>query len=188
MVRQEPGRTSPASYSACSLTMPHLPVLTTGTALRAIGRVLRKLGRRAGVLARGGPQWAVALRFDPSSSLLAKRAATFAPLATDGRRYYADPFPFQHEGQTYLFMEEFPYATGRGCISVTKIDATGCVTAPRPVLEEPYHLSYPFVFKHANDIWMIPESSEARAVHLYRAERFPDHWQREACLVDGISA
>jgi len=56
------------------------------------------------------------------------------------------------------------------------------------VLEEPFHLSYPFVFERDGQIWMIPETSANNAITLYRAERFPDRWVKEADLLTGLSA
>jgi hypothetical protein len=66
---------------------------------------------------------------------------------------------------------------------VSEIGADGRASPPRPVLEEPYHLSYPFVFEQDGQIWMIPESGAARGVYLYRAVTFPSKWKREACLI-----
>ena len=107
-------------------------------------------------------------------------------LADDRARYYADPFPFEHEGRLYLFCEEFPYATGKGVISVAALDAQGRAEAPRVVLEADCHLSYPVVFRHAGEIWMMPESSGGRRLDLYRAERFPDRWVRDRTLIEGL--
>jgi hypothetical protein len=39
------------------------------------------------------------------------------------------------------------------------------------------------VFARGGQVWMIPESVGARAVLLYRAERFPDRWVRHATLI-----
>jgi hypothetical protein len=58
----------------------------------------------------------------------------------------------------------------------------------RPVLEEPWHLSYPFLIEHGGEIFMIPESSANRTVTLYRAVDFPRRWVREANLLEGIEA
>jgi hypothetical protein len=51
------------------------------------------------------------------------------------------------------------------------------------VLEEPWHLSYPFLIEHDGDLWMIPESSERRDVALYKCVRFPDKWERHSTLL-----
>ena len=107
-------------------------------------------------------------------------------LADDRQRYFADPFPFAHEGRLYLFCEEYPYATRKGVISVAAIDEAGRAETPRVVLEADCHLSYPLVFEQGGEIWMMPESSGGRRLDLYRAERFPDRWVRERTLVDGL--
>ena len=71
-------------------------------------------------------------------------------------------------------------------ISVFTVSPDGIASAPRPVLETPYHLSYPFVFERDGVVYMMPESCAANRLELYRAERFPDVWVRETILLDGI--
>jgi hypothetical protein len=56
------------------------------------------------------------------------------------------------------------------------------------VLVAPHHLSYPFVFAHGGEIFMIPETSSVRRVELYRAVDFPHEWRHEATLLDGLVA
>jgi hypothetical protein len=103
----------------------------------------------------------------------------------DRQRYYADPFLFEDGGVDYLFCEEFPYATGKGIISVFALDENGNPGSPRVVLERPYHLSYPLVFRHDGQTWMMPESGQNRTLELYRAERFPDRWTLDRVLISG---
>ena len=112
----------------------------------------------------------------------------FTRLPDDGRRYFADPFVLMRGDMAHVFCEEVPFATGKGFISHFTIDAKGNVSAPRPVLEQPYHLSYPFVFEKDGEVWMIPESSAIGTVELYRAERFPDRWVKHAILLDDVLA
>ncbi|WP_244441176.1 hypothetical protein [Mesorhizobium sp. STM 4661] len=107
----------------------------------------------------------------------------FTVLADDGQRFYADPFVFERDGRHHLFVEEFPYATGRGVISVAELGADGTFGVPRVVLEAAHHLSYPQVFAHAGEIFMIPESGAARELVLYRAAQFPDRWVRDTVLM-----
>ena len=106
----------------------------------------------------------------------------------DARRYFADPFVFRRDGVAHVFCEEFPYATGKGVISTFTIGRDGAVGKPRVVLERPYHLSYPMVFERDGAVFMIPESSASGAIELYRATRFPDAWELDAVLVEGVSA
>ena len=56
---------------------------------------------------------------------------------------------------------------------------------PRIVLEEAFHLSYPLVLRHRDAIYMLPETSAAARVQLYRADLFPDRWVPDAVLIDG---
>eukprot|EP01097_Dermamoeba_algensis_P006796 TRINITY_DN4234_c0_g1_i1.p1 TRINITY_DN4234_c0_g1~~TRINITY_DN4234_c0_g1_i1.p1 ORF type:complete len:270 (+),score=33.06 TRINITY_DN4234_c0_g1_i1:436-1245(+) len=53
------------------------------------------------------------------------------------------------------------------------------------VLEESFHLSYPFVFHDGGDIYMIPETYQAKSVRLYRAEQFPYKWKFVTTLLSG---
>lgn len=112
--------------------------------------------------------------------------APFRTLTDDGKRFYADPFVFEHKTRHYLFVEEFPYATGRGIISVAELSEDGSFSIPKAVLEEPHHLSYPQVFEISGDIFMLPESGTARELVLYRAEDFPGRWVRDTVLLSNI--
>jgi hypothetical protein len=145
-----------------------------------------KLGALLGKLAQGGHTWASAWRLDNGAPLVENGEARFSIVPSDRRRYYADPFPYYHGGQYCVFVEEYQLATQRGCISVATINGDGSISAPRAIIEETYHLSYPFVFGYEGEIWMIPESGAARRIDLYRAESFPYRWKREGALLDGI--
>jgi hypothetical protein len=104
-------------------------------------------------------------------------------------RVYADPFLFEHQGRHHLFCEEVPRGSKQGVISHTELHLDGTsAQAPTPVLRAPYHLSYPCVFAHDGEIFMIPETSTAQRVELYRATSFPDSWVRDAILIDDILA
>ena len=133
-------------------------------------------------------RWFVGWRYARTETLLDSGSARFACLLDDGKRFYADPFPIRWKGDTYVFVEEFPFATQRGRIAVVKLGEYGQVSSPRPVLEEPYHLSYPQVFSFGGEIWMVPEGGANSSVHLYRAVDFPHRWRREAVLIENVGA
>ncbi len=140
-------------------------------------------------LATTAPQWRTAWRQTSLNTLetLAWGVTAFAILPDDGKRYFADPFGFHHDGVTHVFCEEYPYATGRGIISASTLSAAGA-SQPRPVLECDCHLSYPMIFEDAGTIYMIPETSQKRTLELWRAERVPDRWVRQAVLLEGVEA
>ncbi len=133
--------------------------------------------------------------FDQWMLMIAPRANS-APLTWDGfrplvpppDRLWADPFIVEREGQTYIFIEELLFAKKRGVISVLTLDTEGRLVTDTPVLERPYHLSYPFVFEHRGVWYMIPESSADRSVDVYRCTRFPDQWTFEKTLLRDVPA
>src|SRR5262249_10640293 len=49
-------------------------------------------------------------------------------------------------------------------------------------LDLPYHLSYPHVFEHVGEVFMIPESGANRTCELWRATSFPAKWTLEKVL------
>lgn len=123
--------------------------------------------------------------FDASADGYATMPAPdWQDLPEDGSRFYADPFPIEADGRYFLFVEEFPHATGKGVISVAEAGADGRFGEPIVVLEESFHLSYPQVFQHDGAYWMIPETAGGRDLYLYRAEQFPKGWVRHAVLVE----
>jgi len=137
------------------------------------------------------PHWRVGWRFVDGPDvidLLGQPDAGWHDLPDDGFHFYADPFPFEYDGRTFLFVEDFDHRLAKGVISVVEYDDSGPIGSPRPVLEHDVHLSYPFVLEHDGEVWMIPETCAAGTVELYRATRFPDSWERESVLLEGLEA
>jgi hypothetical protein len=103
-------------------------------------------------------------------------------------RFYADPFLFEKDGKTYLFLEDLRYSEGRALISCCELNPDGTHGPIVEVLRRPYHLSYPFLFEQDGQIYMIPETKGNRTVELYRATNFPNEWTLESVLLDNIYA
>jgi hypothetical protein len=98
-------------------------------------------------------------------------------------RFYADPFLFELEDDVFLFFEDFSYRENKAHISYVRVGSAG--TSPvQLALSRSYHLSYPFIFKHGDAIFMIPETAENNAVELYEAVRFPDEWRLKSTLLN----
>ncbi|HLH94379.1 MAG TPA: hypothetical protein VKW08_04610 [Xanthobacteraceae bacterium] len=135
----------------------------------------------------GAKTWAVAWRFSGRDALVDGGNVRLSILPCDDQRYYADPFPYCHRGSHFIFLEEYRFESQRGCISVAGIGPDG-PSAPRPIIEEAHHLSYPFVFENDGQIWMMPESGAAGRIDVYRALQFPYVWRREGTLINGIAA
>jgi hypothetical protein len=145
---------------------------------------------RAGVSSRlrGGEfQWFVAIRSkSPARSF--DDPTGYRIMRPPKDRFYADPFVVARNGKTYMFLEDYRYREGRAVISCSEIDATGNPGEPVEVLRRPYHLSYPFLFEHDGQMYMIPESKSNRTVELYRAEDFPSRWSLETVLMKDVFA
>lgn len=104
--------------------------------------------------------------------------------ADDGY-WFADPHIVTHQGRDWLFLEEFDKLRGKGHISCVEMGAAGPRAKPQVVLDLPYHLSYPHVFEHGGEMFMIPESGFNNTIELFRAVEFPFRWERVRVLHRG---
>ena len=153
-------------------------------------RAVRSVASRIRNLART-ERWEIGIwRHDTSAGDVqapdhALERAALVPCPSD--RYWADPFCVRHGDGWVLFAEELPYATQRGRIVAAEVGADGTVGSMRVVLEMPYHLSYPFVFRAQGHWYMMPETYDAFRVELFRAVEFPWRWERHATLLDNIA-
>jgi hypothetical protein len=133
-------------------------------------------------------QWRVGVRVGGTS-----RIETGRPLGVDGFRWieappgrlYADPMLVERAGLVWCFFEDLDHARRIGRISCAAVDGEGRFVDVRPALELPYHLSYPFVFEHAGDWFMVPESRRNGTVDLFRAVEFPGRWEKVRTLLHG---
>jgi hypothetical protein len=152
-----------------------------GTVPRLMKRAVRRMYSYPG-------HWRVGYRFVTGPGVAETRSlggAPWAVLADDGHRFYADPFPLQHQGRYFMFVEELVHGEAKGVISVSECDAAGRFERPYQVLQEPFHLSYPQVFVHGGEVLMMPEAAAGRRLALYRAQSFPDRWTEVAVLISG---
>jgi hypothetical protein len=101
--------------------------------------------------------------------------------------YFADPFlRTTPEGQ-FCFVEEFRDRSQRGVISVLRLDAKGPVYLGR-VLDEPFHLSFPYMFEYGGELFMCPETHEAQQIRLYKCKSFPMQWELHSVAMENVAA
>lgn len=103
-------------------------------------------------------------------------------------RFWADPFVVARDNRYYVFIEELLYETRKGHIAVLVMNKDGTFEPAVPILEAPYHLSYPFVFEFENNTYMIPESKANRTIELYKCTAFPYEWEFQKNLMEDCSA
>jgi len=99
--------------------------------------------------------------------------------------FVADPFLLRDGDKWHLFFEVLNRSTQRGELACASSDDGLQWRYDRIVLREPFHLSYPCVFRSGGDYYMIPESGEAQSVRLYRAVAFPHRWEFVQELLHG---
>ncbi len=102
------------------------------------------------------------------------------------RYWAADPFLYEHEGKVYLFAELYDFVHRKGVIGFAEWK-NNRFTKWKPIIEEPFHMSYPHVFGHNGDVYMIPETYQAKKLILYKATRFPCEWELCKTLLTGES-
>lgn len=99
---------------------------------------------------------------------------------------YADPFLLVKDEYLWLFCER-KRIKGRGHIVAYKTSDLKQWIFEGVVLEKPFHLSYPNIFEYEGDVYMLPETSEANEVTLYKAKDFPHNWEKACVLLSGMS-
>ncbi|MCK1736819.1 hypothetical protein IVA79_23350 [Bradyrhizobium sp. 138] len=135
------------------------------------------------------PHWHIGWRFNDGAGVWQTgdlSGPSWNVLGDPGNHFYADPVPINWQGRTFVFFEDLDHRVGKGIISAIEFGDSGPVGEVVPVLEEPWHLSYPFLIEDGGELWMIPESSTNGDVALYKCVRFPDRWERHATLLSGL--
>ena len=106
---------------------------------------------------------------------------------TPANQYIADPFVFKYENLNICFVENFDYHKQKGHISAYELKDNGAVDLGC-VIEEPFHMSFPYVFKFEEKIYLLPETSQNNDIRLYECISFPDRWRLKRVLMRNVSA
>jgi hypothetical protein len=130
-------------------------------------------------------EWFVARRRVPASGpTLPSDLSGFEIIRAPAGHFYADPFLIEVDGRHHLFVEDYTFANKRAAISTLELRPDGTIGPPVVVLDRPYHLSYPFVFRHDGELYLVPEAKGSARVQLYRAVQFPDQWELASIVAD----
>jgi len=131
------------------------------------------------------PQWLVQLS---RSNWRQHEPASLLALSNPQNHYRADPFVVAHNGQTFIFVEEFSNDTQRGHIAALQVSESGAVVDLGVCLRESFHLSFPFVFEWQGQVYMCPESNHSRQIRVYRCDEFPMQWSLDTVIMDNVAA
>lgn len=92
----------------------------------------------------------------------------FLLLKPTGRYWYADPIPFSFDNNTYVAMEVFDCKDGKGYIGLSFFNKNGVLTSPQKIIDEPFHLSFPYIFTYQGELYLLPESSSVNQIRIYK--------------------
>lgn len=107
----------------------------------------------------------------------------FAIASADGA-FVADPFVVSRGGEDFLFAEALVDGGPKGHIVVARLPAQTQSVLFEHVLTEAHHLSYPHVFEHDGEMFMMPETAQAGKLSIYRAVDFPTRWEKHCDVID----
>ncbi len=102
--------------------------------------------------------------------------------ADAGAKFVADPFVIRLEEHWYLFFEVLSSDTQQGDIALATSKDLLEWDFRGVVIDEAFHLSFPYVFSTGDEYYMILESAQGHSVRLYRAEVFPEEWKLERII------
>jgi hypothetical protein len=102
-------------------------------------------------------------------------------------RFFADPFVATDGNMAVMFVEDYDYRRGKGRITAIEVQATA-YRILGVVLEEKFHVSFPYVFWHEGRLYMCPETQDARQIRLYVCTAFPLGWRFHKALMRDVSA
>lgn len=91
--------------------------------------------------------------------------------------FWADPFLIRHKQRLFIFFERFYKKKNKGVICVCELKNKKLINF-KNVIVEPYHLSYPMLFRGKNKFFLAPESYQNKKVQIYESVEFPFKWKK----------
>ncbi len=97
--------------------------------------------------------------------------------------FVADPFSYVWNGKYHILAEDFDYASSGRLVEFVLPDSFEQLSF-KTVMENPFHMSYPYIFSENGEIYCIPEMHESNKVILYKKVR--DKWQVVQTLLEEL--
>ena len=89
--------------------------------------------------------------------------------------WLADPFAFSFKGKDYIFLEDFKTKDDKAVISVYEVIGKKQYFLGECIVEK-FHLSFPRVFEHNDQLYLTLESADKKGIRIYNSEEFPLKW------------
>jgi len=101
--------------------------------------------------------------------------------------YLADPFIIRANEKNYCFAEEYNFDTLKGSIVAYELKDKSSIRIGK-IIDESFHMSFPYLFKFQEKIFMIPETSENNDIRIYESLEFPHQWKLNQVLMSDVFA
>ena len=147
------------------------------TSLLNAGILLKRLRKRKEI-------WGVSFLRGNWHSLVMRKAIQ---IENPKNHFLADPFVLTVDHETFCFVEDFDLKQRKGSIAVYSLEDRKAKRIGN-IIEENFHMSFPFVFKDGSQIYMCPESSANRDIRLYECIEFPKIWKLKSILMKDVDA
>ncbi len=102
--------------------------------------------------------------------------------------FYADPFGYEKDGKLYIMFEEFSYFSKNASISVVEVKEGKTFGQKETSIREDFHLSYPYIIEHNNEIYCVPETTQANEVSIYKLVEGYNRWEKIGTLIEDFDA
>lgn len=112
------------------------------------------------------------LKREANNGLFAPRGTRIPLPAPPKNHFYADPFLIKDKNNLHIVFEDYDYKNEKGVIGYLRYDVKEQrVTQRSTALELDIHLAYPFLIKHEDHIYCVPETAQSGVVMLYELNR-----------------
>lgn len=96
-------------------------------------------------------------------------------IQNSSKKFLADPFLIKHKNKSLCFAEEYDYVKKKGHLVCIDLSRKGY--NKKIVLNEKFHLSFPYIFNYNNKFFMCPDTSGISEIRLYKCVNFPFKWK-----------
>jgi hypothetical protein len=163
-----------------------LSLIVAATTPLIVYRLKRNRKKR---LKTEGEIWSIGIYEGPSPTAIYPHAGIKNPVlsaqdVTDvNARFVADPFMVKQGGKFHLYFEVLNSKRNKGEIGYAQSSDLKNWKYCSIVLRERFHLSYPYVFVHDEELYMLPECAESNEIRLYKSIKSPDRWDYVSTLI-----
>jgi len=183
-------------YAATDELPPEKPKMPYGGALliaptftQSISYLIRTVGLYLGIafkrlVLRKREKWGIAFIKGSWQHAIMRKGVR---IKNPSNHFFADPFIITKNDRTICFVEDYDYRKKKGHISAIEILDKKNYDVLGAIIEEDFHMSFPYIFEYQKELYMIPETLEAKSVRLYKCTEFPMKWTYQKNILNNLS-